>query len=362
MLHPHCPACEHLITWKPACKHVFQDATGLPLSLPNEFIDCVQQVLLHGYAESTLETYASEPLAYHVFCDSCSIPEDQHAPCSSDLLNAWMATMAGNYAGTSVKNYVHSIQARHIIHGVKHIWKWDLDKATFDTMVQGALHLQPEHSRRKKCQSFTLNYISKLLPDLDTTNPFDIACGGCLTTSFFCAARVGELTVPTLKDFSPENHITPSGICNATDRNGFQTTILHIPHTKSSQLEGEDLYFSEQLGPADPASWLRHHILLNKPGSSEHLFAYSYTASNKVTHRPLTKSAFIQCIHKAAKSRGLPALQRHGIHIGATLKYLLQGVPFDTVQVLGHWKSNAFLLYLCKHAEIMAPYMQPEPH
>ncbi|KIK52989.1 hypothetical protein GYMLUDRAFT_946159 [Collybiopsis luxurians FD-317 M1] len=357
-LRPHCPAHERLITWKPACKRTFLDAAGHPLILPDEFIERVQQVLVHGYAESTLETYASGLLAFHVFCDSRSIPEDQRASCSGDLLNTWMATMTGNYAGTSVKNYVHGVRAWHIIHGVR----WNIDKATFDTMIQGAERLQPERSRRKKRQPFTPDYITKLLEDLDTTNPLDVACGGCLTTSFFCAARVGELTVPTLRDFSPEKYITPSDVRNATDRNGFQTTILHIPHTKSSQIKGEDLYFSRQLGSADPDSWLHRQFTVNKPGPSEHLFTYSHTTSNKTTRRPLTKSAFIQRIHKAAKNKGLPALQGHGIRIGATLEYLLRGVPFDAVRVIGRWKSDAFLLYLRKHAEIMAPYMQPELH
>lgn len=55
-------------------------------------------------------------------------------------------------------------------------------------------------------------------------------------------------------------------------------------------------------------------------------------------------------------------MQGHGIRIGATLEYLLRGVPFDAVKVIRRWKSDAFLLYLRKHAEIMAPYMQPELH
>ncbi|KAJ3818384.1 hypothetical protein F5880DRAFT_1463307, partial [Lentinula raphanica] len=78
--------------------------------------------------------------------------------------------------------------------------------------------------------------------------------------------------------------------------------------------------------------------------------------------RALTKSAFIQRIHRAARNKGLPLLQGHGIRIGATLEYLLRGVPFDAVRVIGRWQSDAFLLYLRKHAEIMAPYLQPELH
>ncbi|KZT18308.1 hypothetical protein NEOLEDRAFT_1030631, partial [Neolentinus lepideus HHB14362 ss-1] len=80
--------------------------------------------------------------------------------------------------------------------------------------------------------------------------------------------------------------------------------------------------------------------------------------------RPLTKTAFIQRLSKAARAAGIDPLQGHGIRIGATLEYLLRGVPFDVVKVKGRWASDAFILYLRKHAQILAPYMQavPEVH
>ncbi|KAF8823981.1 hypothetical protein HHX47_DHR9000467 [Lentinula edodes] len=353
VLRPHCPARERLAKWCPASKRTFRDTTGHSLDLPDEFAERVQSVLTAGFAKSTLETYASGLLAFHVFCDSREIPELQRAPCSLDLLQSWIATMAGHYAGTSVKNYVHGVRAWHIIHGIE----WKIDKAPIDAMIQGA-----ERSKRKKRLPFTISYIESILTGLDPNDPFDAACGGCLTTSFYCAARVGELTVPNLRDFSASNHVTPSQIHETSDRNGFKTTVLHIPRTKSNQSEGEDIYFSKQLGSSDPDWWLRNQLRVNDPGPSDHLFAYKHLSGRHITLRPLTKSAFLRRIQKIAQTRGLPVIQGHGIRIGATLEYLLRGVPFDAVRVIGRWKSDAFLLYLRKHAEIMAPYLQPELH
>lgn len=159
LIHPlyaQCTARERLVAWKPTSKRTFRDTTGRTIDMPEEYIEKIQQVLTHGYAESTLETYASGLLSYDVFCDSRSIPEDQRAPCRSDLLSSWMATMAGTYAGTSIRNYVHGVRAWHIIHGIQ----WSIDKATLDTMVQGAERLQPERARRKKRLPYTLDYIT----------------------------------------------------------------------------------------------------------------------------------------------------------------------------------------------------------
>ena len=66
-------------------------------------------------------------------------------------------------------------------------------------------------------------------------------------------------------------------------------------------------------------------------------------------------------LSKAALGCHLDPLQGHGIRIGSTLEYLLRGVPFEVVKVKGRWASDAFLLYLRKHAQILAPYMQADP-
>ncbi|KDR79598.1 hypothetical protein GALMADRAFT_137400 [Galerina marginata CBS 339.88] len=96
---------------------------------------------------------------------------------------------------------------------------------------------------------------------------------------------------------------------------------------------------------------------VNQPPEDGPLFAYRY----KNTHRPLTKPAFIKALATAATKAGLEPMQGHGICIGSTLEYLLRGVPFDVMKVKGRWASDAFLIYLTKHAQILAPYMQAQP-
>jgi len=78
-------------------------------------------------------------------------------------------------------------------------------------------------------------------------------------------------------------------------------------------------------------------------------------------HKPLTKAKFIKVVAKAARAAGLDPRQVHGIRIGSTLEYLLRGTPFDVMKVKGRWASDAFQVYLTKHAQILAPYMQAAP-
>ena len=134
-------------------------------------------------------------------------------------------------------------------------------------------------------------------------------------------------------------HVTPSGLSNSVDRQGNEMTVLCLPRSKSSS-EGEDVYWAKQEGETDPVTALTHHRLVNNPPDDAHLFAYKYHDG----HRPLTKTKFIQRVASAARAAGLEPLQGHGIRIGATLEYLLRGVPFDVMKAKGWWASDAFQL------------------
>ncbi|KAF8815666.1 hypothetical protein BYT27DRAFT_7073550, partial [Phlegmacium glaucopus] len=67
------------------------------------------------------------------------------------------------------------------------------------------------------------------------------------------------------------------------------------------------------------------------------LFAWKHPQGT----RPLTRSEFLKCVNSAATSLGMPSLKGHGIRIGATLEYLLRGIPFDVVKSIGRWSTKA---------------------
>ncbi|KIK71814.1 hypothetical protein PAXRUDRAFT_121473, partial [Paxillus rubicundulus Ve08.2h10] len=57
----------------------------------------------------------------------------------------------------------------------------------------------------------------------------------------------------------------------------------------------------------------------------------------------------------------LEPLQGHSMHIRGTLGFLMCNISFETVKSKGHWKIDAFKLYLCKHTQILAIHMQKHP-
>ena len=170
---------------------------------------------------------------------------------------------------------------------------------------------------------------------------------------FYSAARTGEFTLPALNSFDPMQHVKPSDISKRWDRKNLEVTVFRIPKTKCAS-EGEDMFWSCQDGVTDPKAALDNHLRINDPSAEGLLFAYRHSRGL----RPLTKKVFLERINAIAVLLGEQSLKGHGICIGATLEFLLRGVPFDVMMSLGHWSSDSFTLYLRQHAAIIAPYIQ----
>ena len=359
-LRPHCPSKDRLVLWQPTSTRTFRDREGRPIELREEDLERVKLALVRSYAENTLQSYSTWLLVFHIFCDTRSIPEDQRAPASSDLISNWLAAIVGTYSGTAIRNYLAGVRAWHIIHGLE----WKMNKPEVDALLWSAEKNQPTRSQQKKRKPWTTAFITTILEHLNPQNPQDAAIAACLTTTFYSCARLGEFTVPNLNSFKAGQHVTRVDIRQGEDRNGFRTTIFHIPRTKTEPVNGEDVYWSAQEGPTNPQTFLVNHLTVNDPPNDSHLFSFKHTTSGQrsANLRPLTKHAFLTRISNIAKERRLEMMQGHGIRIGSTMEYLLRGVPFEAVKVMGRWKSDAFLVYLRRHAEIMAPYMQPALH
>ncbi|KIK78417.1 hypothetical protein PAXRUDRAFT_164083, partial [Paxillus rubicundulus Ve08.2h10] len=178
----------------------------------------------------------------------------------------------------------------------------------------------------------------------------------CLTTAFYATARTGELTTKMLRSFDPLSHIKLTDVRVDQDHQGNKITNLHLPKSKSAP-NSEDINWARQDGLSDPHAALENHMSVNAPPHDGPLFAYQHGKG----HQPLTKSKFLSTLTSALKAAGKPPLQGHGIRIGSTLEYLLRNIPFDVVKVKGRWGSDAFLVYLRHHAQILAPYMQAQP-
>ncbi|KAG1763210.1 hypothetical protein EV702DRAFT_1205776 [Suillus placidus] len=305
-----------------------------------------------AWAPGTRECYGAGLLVFHVFCDERNIPEEQHCPVDTRTMLNFVAGCTGSYSGKTVANYAYAVKAWHTLHGQP--WKVQHDelKATLD----GALQLTPDSSKHAKREPFTVKFILDIRTHLNLSTPLDVAVYACLTSTFYALCRVGELTVKLMKAFDSTKHVKRSNTeMDVEDRHGLKVTKIFLPRTKVA-VAGEGVYWAQQQNLSDPKAAILNHFSVNEPLLDSHLFAWRH----KKGLRPLTRSEFWKRISGIVKRAGLGNLKGHGLRIGGTLEYLLRGVLFDVVKSMGRWSSEAFTIYLRKHAGQLIS--QSSPH
>ena len=352
---PDCPAGDRIRVWRPKNARHTLDHNGQPLTLNEQDLARIKNVLQHTFAPNTRNSYGSGLLVFHVFCYLRGIDEDHRAPVNPTVLSSFISTLASSYGGSTIKNYVYGLRSWHIIHGLA----WTTHDNEVEALLKAANKLLPRNSRQNEKPPWTIRHLTTLCEALDQSDPKDAAVLACLTTAFWGTTRLGEVTVPKLNGFNPHLHVKASDIRqNVRDRNDCEETIIFIPWTKAAQEKGENIFWAKQDGPSDPQHALQNHLKVNSPDANDHLFSFKHANGR----RPMTRSIFITRINQLISKHSLPEdLTGHGIRIGSTLEYLLRGIPFDVIKSKGRWQSNAFQGYLRKHAQIMAPYMQAQP-
>ncbi|PPR06680.1 hypothetical protein CVT24_012975 [Panaeolus cyanescens] len=349
-------ARDRLRLWRPVTARNKLDGNGNPTNLTEADLEAIAESIQQAWAPSTRETYGTGLYAFHLYCNEKGIPEEQRAPASGVLISSFAASLVGLYAGSTARNYILGVRAWHILHGVS----WRINDAELEALLTAAEKTAPRTSRREKRNPFTVAYMVQLKAMLNMSDPLHAAVWACLTTVFWGAARLGEFTLTTLRSFDPALHIRPVDVRDEVDKQGRKLKVFRLPRTKSA-VAGEDVSWSKQSNEADPEAAWDNHIRVNAPPDDVPLFAYRDDTARKTKHKALTKNKFLSVLKEAASQAKLSPLQGHGIRIGATLEYLLRGVPFEVMKVKGRWASDAFLTYLREHAQILAPYMQDNP-
>ncbi|KAJ3504586.1 hypothetical protein NLJ89_g7863 [Agrocybe chaxingu] len=317
----------------------------------------ILDMMSFAWAPNTKETYGAGLYIFHHYCD-CRVPpvpESERGPASEELLLEFLAGCAGTYSGSTLKNYFYGVKAWHTLHGLR----WDVDDTRLTSALTAVDRLAPPSSRRPKREPFTTDVITRIGANLNLSLPLDAAVFACLTTTFWSASRLGEFTVPSVGSFDPSRHVKRSDVSvnDGAGRLNLPVTCFFLPWTKCAP-RGETAYWSPQDGPTDPKAALHNHFQVNNPAPGDALFGWK--RANGVV-RPLTRTEFMRRVNAAASAAGIGPLQGHGIRIGSVLEYMLRGIPFDVVRAIGRWSSDAFTLYLRKHATILAPYIQNSP-
>jgi len=107
------------------------------------------------------------------------------------------------YAGKTLANYVFSICAWHVLHGQA----WKIEQGELKLALDRETNEAPTGSKHPKRDPFMVAVIIQIRNHLNLNQPLDAVIFTCLTTSFYSLARLGELTIKSIKAFTPNIHV-----------------------------------------------------------------------------------------------------------------------------------------------------------
>lgn len=352
---PHVLACDRVLKWTPGVRLLPVDEQGQIIESLAADLARGPEIAAHSVTEDTRATYGAGLLCFHVYCE-------RHGglrtiPASHETLLGFVSAITGSFTSSTISTYMSAIQFWHEVHNMP----WLAKSAVIKRAIKGAADFEPVGSRKPPRPPVTVAMMEAMSAKVDQSSPVMVSTWAAGTTAFFGIARMAELVVKKAK-FDPDRHPSRKLLQQTTNREGNVVWTLHIPKTKCNQENGEDLCWAAQPNLAcDPVAAMDRHLILNNPGPDDHIFSYPCPITKNWPNgrRPLTFSDFRRTWATIGKAAGVHVASGHSFRIGGTTEYLLRGVEFAAVQSLGRWSGQAFEKYIRDHAEIMAPYLQP---
>lgn len=355
ILRPRVPAGDRLRSW--VSPHTFDFGAAHSQLAPPKYMSQLFITLLDSLAPDTQKNYGSGLLRFHQFCDEISVSETLRMPASEVLLSLFCASWAGRISRSTVNGWLDGLRFWHIFHGAP--WYGGESALMLSQVKKGVSKMVPETSKRPPRPPVTIAHMHALFKGLDLTNSFDAAVWAVAAVAFWCCCRLGELVIPAASKFDPAYHVSRGAhVQFRSTPNGKEHASFQVPWTKTTGFNGAKIIGVDNGNIISPTLALRHHLRANSsvPDTAP-MFAYETSSSSWA---PLTRGAFLARCNSVWRTAGLGELTGHCFRIGGATEYLLQGVAPDVVQVLGRWRSQAFLDYWRKIEDILPIFLSGE--
>ncbi|PBL04219.1 hypothetical protein ARMGADRAFT_1041712 [Armillaria gallica] len=260
--------------------------------------------------------------AYHSFCDTQNILQQDHLPAKEELLCTFASSFIGQMTDDAICSKLNSIRAFHIQNNLSYNNRIQLKYILIRLNKQA-----PTDSKQIKRPLITKEMLDMLHKELDLEGPKDITIFTLTTTAFYAQVWLGELLSDRQDEtlFNAKMHPTGKNLAKPHTIHGSR--ILHLPCTKMEQVKGEDVLLSKQNGCTDPIDALNNHIFQNSIQNNTPLASFKEGRSKC---KCITKNAMLKCYY---------------FRIGGMMFYLIKGINPDIFKTLGRWKLDAFRRY-----------------
>ena len=160
-------------------------------------------------------------------------------------------------------------------------------------------------------------------------------------TGFFGCMRAGEFTATSEHIPTNQQQYLASTDLTVNCHHNPQVITLHLRHSKTDQFSrGAHIYFGRTQSVLCPVSALLAYMAIRPPTPGP-LFIFQ-------DGTPLTRQKLVYHLRKAVSNLGLTTAgySGHSFRIGAASTAARVGINDSTIQLMGRWKSSAFLTYI----------------
>ena len=241
------------------------------------------------------------------------------------------AHLADRLRHTSIKVYLSAVHSVHIDYGFP-------DPLTNCLQLQRPLQGIKRHqgSNLPQRQPVTADLMTVLHQSLDFNNPDKVMLWATCCLGFFGFLRACEFTVNGT--FDPTLHLKMADVHVDSSANP-QSFRVFIKCSKTDPFrKGCFIFLGRGSFPLCPVVSLTNYLHLHGPGIGA-LFIYQ-------NGTPLSRSQLSSILQTTLQSAGIPGkFSGHSFRIGAA-SCCRKGLPDHLIKTMGHWSSEAYLLYV----------------
>ena len=259
-------------------------------------------------------------------------------PVTQIVLCRYAAFLARRLCFASIKKYLTIVRLLHLEAGLSNPLKenWFLD-----TVLKGISRDKGKAVHRKL--PITPTILLAIKARLDLSTPLHAVFWAASLVAFFGFLRKANLLPPSVAGFQPSKHLTRRDFLFTPDG-----IFLQIRWSKTIQC-GERVLHAPLprllRHPLCPVEAILRAFLLTRGAPSE---GPAFLYWEQGAFRPLLPAKFISLLKSHLSALGLNPqhYSGHSFRRGAATWALQNGLPGETIKILGDWRSDAYLAYL----------------
>ena len=298
------------------------------------------EFLHNGLAVNTRTTYIAGQHRYRNFCQAINVTP---IPTSEQTLLLFATHLATcNITYSTIKVYMSAIRHMHVTERHHEEFYSQLTPRV-QLALKGIQKSQATSHTQRTRLPITLEILQSIngLLSAEPHSYDNILIWAACCLAFFGFLRVSEFTIPNDTNYDSECHLSPSDI-SVDNRDYPQLLKVTIKQSKTDPFrKGVDLYLGATNGELCPVKALLPYLAIRPERANSPLFIFK-------DGRPLTRQRFSNILNTSLSRLGYDSTlyNTHSFRIGAATTARQANIPDPSIQMLGRWKSNAYLAYI----------------